>query len=81
MQREKNGSIEGKSRTKDNVQNHSKTFQNVLVSFEALIEVSDPVRHEFELIQAARSHKLPVASYRKMYRAWIKQQEEGYEPS
>lgn len=81
MQKEKNGSMEGRSRQKDIVQNHSKPFQDVLASFEVLVEVEDPVRHEFELINAARSLQLPVSSYRKMYRAWIKQQEDGYEPS
>lgn len=83
MQKQTNGSLERMSRQKDkdNVQNHSKPFQDVLASFEALIEVEDPVRHEFELIQAARSHKIPLASYRKMYRAWQKQQEGSYESS
>lgn len=81
MQKEKNGSIEGLNRHKDIVQNHSTPFEDVLASFEALTEVEDTVRHEFELIKAARSHKLPVASYRKMYRAWIKQQEDRYELS
>jgi len=76
MHKEKNGSIEGKSRQKDIVQNHSTPFEDVLASFEALIEVEDPVRHEYELIKAARSHSLPVSSYRRMYRAWIKQQED-----
>jgi hypothetical protein len=81
MQKEKNGSMKGKSRPKDIVQNHSKPFQDVLASFEALVEVEDPVRHEFELIREARRLKLPVSSYRMMYHAWMKQQEDGYELS
>lgn len=81
MQKEKNGSMERESRSKDIVQNHTKPFRNVIASFEALLEVQDPVRHEFELINAARSLQLPVSSYRKMYGAWKKQQEDGYELS
>lgn len=81
MQKEKNGSMEGRSRAKDIVQNHNKPFQDVLASFEALVEVQEPVRHEFELINTARSLQLPVSSYREMYRAWMKQQEDGYELS
>lgn len=81
MQKEENGSSERMSHQKDNVQNHSKLFQDVLASFEALIELQDPVRHEFDLINAARSHKIPVSSYRKMYRAWQKQQEDSCEVS
>ncbi len=81
MQKEKKGSMDGKSRAKDIVQNHSKPSQDVLASFEALIKVQDPVRHEFELINAARALQVPVSSYRKMYRAWTKQQEDGYELS
>lgn len=81
MQKETNGSLERMSRQKNIVQNHNKPFQDLLASFEVLVEVEDPVRHEFELIRLARSHKIPVSSYRKMYRAWIKQQEDSYEPS
>lgn len=81
MQKEKNGSMDRESRQKDIVQNHTKPFQDVIASFEALLEVQDPVRHEFELINAARSLQLPVSSYRKMYGAWKKQQEDGYELS
>lgn len=81
MNKKTNGSLERMSRQKDIVQNHSKPFQDVLTSFEALVEVKDPVRHEFELITLARSHKIPIASYRRMYCAWIKQQEDSYEPS
>jgi hypothetical protein len=33
MQKEKNGSMKGKSRSKDIVQNHSKSFQAVLASY------------------------------------------------
>jgi len=68
--------VKGRSRPKDNVQNHASSFQDVLASFETLVEVQDPVRHEFELIKAARSLKVSIASYRKMYRAWQQQQEE-----
>lgn len=75
MQKEKNGSVTGKSRSKDIVQNHASSFQDVLASFKTLVKVQDPVRHEFELINAARSLKVPIASYRKMYRAWKLQQE------
>lgn len=81
MNKETNGSLKRVNHQKDIVQNHSKPFQDVLASFEALVEVEDPVRHEFELITLARSHKLPVSSYRKMYRAWIKQHEDGYDLS
>jgi hypothetical protein len=39
MQKEKNGSVKGRSRPKDNVQNHASSFQDVLASFETLVEV------------------------------------------
>jgi hypothetical protein len=39
MQKEKNGSMEGRRRSKDIVQNHSKPFRDVLASFEALVEL------------------------------------------
>lgn len=57
----------------------SKSFQDVLTSFEALNELEDPVRHEFELIRAARSLLIPLSSFRRMYRSWKQQQEGGYD--
>lgn len=81
MQKGKNGSMERESRPKDIVQNHTKPFEDVIASFEALVEVQDPVRREFELINSARSLQLPASSYRKMYGAWMKQQEDRCELS
>lgn len=77
MNKKTNGSLDKESRQKDFCSNStSVSFQDVLTSFKALIEVEDPVRHEFELIRAARSLNLPINSYRKMYRAWKLQEEE-----
>jgi len=39
-------------------------YQKLLLAFEALAEVADPIRAEFELIQQARSHKIPLSSFR-----------------
>lgn len=52
-------------------------FQQVLKSFEQLSSAEDPIKLEFELIQQARSLKLPISSYRKMYRTWTSQQKGG----
>jgi len=52
-------------------------YQKLLASFEQLHTVPDPVRAEFELIQLARSHKIPLSSFRKMLKAWLTQRETG----
>lgn len=54
----------------------SEIFEDMLRSFSVLSEVEDPVKHEFDLIKIARSLKVPISSYRKMYRYWKLQQEE-----
>lgn len=56
--------------------NQPDQYQAVLASFEQLSSAEDPIRLEFQLIQAARSHKLPISSYRKMFGAWLTSQEE-----
>lgn len=78
MHKKTNGSLEKVSRDKNLYPNSTnKQFQDILASFAMLnIVKEDPVRHEFDLITAARSLKIPIASYRKMYRAWQQQQEE-----
>lgn len=77
MNEKTNGSLGRESRQKRFCSNStSKSFQDVLTSFKALNELEDPVRHEFELIRAARSLKIPLSSFRKMYRAWKQQQED-----
>lgn len=82
MNKETNGSLSPASRKKEFCSNSTnKPFQDMLASFEALVKVEDPVRHEFELIRIARSLKIPIVSYRKMYRNWQKQQEDSHEPS
>lgn len=52
-------------------------YQKLLESFESLSSTEDRVKREFELVRSARSHKLPIASYRKMYRVWLFQQKGG----
>lgn len=55
---------------------HDPAYQRLLESFQELAQCSDQVRLEFELVQAARSHKLPISSYRKMFGSWLTSQEE-----
>lgn len=66
MNKKTNGSLSPASHKKQFCSNSTnepfqdEPFQDMPASFEALIELEDPVRHEFELIKAARSLKIPA---------------------
>lgn len=63
------------SQSISNETEHDPAYKKLLESFKVLAQVSDPIRQEFELVTAARSHKLPISSYRKMFRAWLTSQQ------
>lgn len=45
-------------------------YQQVLWSFELLSEIEDECLREYELVKSARENKLPIGSFRKMYKSW-----------
>lgn len=56
---------------------NDREYKRLLESFQELAQVSDPIKLEFELVTAARSHKLPISSYRKMFGSWLTSQQKG----
>jgi uncharacterized protein YjbI with pentapeptide repeats/DNA-binding LacI/PurR family transcriptional regulator len=55
-------------------------FMQLEASFEQIAAISDPIKQEYELIQAAQRHGIPLESYRRMFEASISQNQTASTP-
>lgn len=49
----------------------SDDFKTLLNSFEQLEQETDPIRREFALLKLAKQQRIPLSSYRRMFKSWM----------
>lgn len=54
-------------------------FKNLLSSFKSLEQEKDLLRREFALLTLAKLQRIPIGSYRRMFKSWLSMQQEGGE--